>query len=89
MKKLVGTVVSNRMTKTIVVRVDFLKMHSKYRKQYKVSKRFKAHDETGVYKTGDSVLIQEVRPLSREKRWNVVKLLKRPESIEETEELTS
>ncbi len=71
------------MQKTVVVRVDTLKMHSKYRKQYKVSKKFKAHDEAGEYKQGDTVVIQEVRPMSREKRWKVIELIKRPIRVEE------
>lgn len=83
MRKLTGTIISDKMQKTVVVRVDTLKMHSKYRKQYKVSKKFKAHDEAGEYKQGDTVVIQEVRPMSREKRWKVIELIKRPIRVEE------
>ncbi|MEK7067307.1 MAG: 30S ribosomal protein S17 [Patescibacteria group bacterium] len=77
MKKFIGIIVSNKMQKTVVVRVDSLKMHSKYRKQYKVSKRYKAHDEEGTCKIGDVVALKETRPLSRTKRWSVIKLIKR------------
>ena len=74
-KTLQGIVVSDKMNKTIVVRVDRLKWHSKYKKQYKSSKRYKAHDEKNECKTGDKVVIQECRPLSREKRWRIVSKL--------------
>lgn len=85
MRKLIGTVISNKMMKTIVVRVDALKKHSKYKKYYRTSKKFKAHDEKGEYKVGDCVVIQEARPLSREKRWKVAELIKRQE-VENSEE---
>ena len=65
------------MTKTLVVRVDILKRHPKYHKFYRVSKKFKAHDEKGEYRTGDDVIIIETRPLSRDKRWRVLELVKR------------
>ena len=68
-KKKVGVVVSDKMDKTVVVRVDVLKTHPKYRKKYKVSKRYKAHNEGNKFKTGDKVMIRETRPLSRDKRW--------------------
>lgn len=83
MRKLRGTIVSNKMTKTVVVRVDRLKKHPKYQKYYRLSKKFKAHDEKGEYRIGDVVIIQETRPLSKEKRWRVVELAKRPLSEEE------
>ena len=63
-----GVVVSNKMQKTVVVEVSRMKKHPKYKKYYSVSKRFKAHDSEGVYKMGDRVLIQETRPISKEKR---------------------
>ena len=71
-KVLKGVVVSDKMQKTVVVEVLRLKKHPKYKKYYKVSKRFKAHDEESKYHTGDKVLIQEARPMSRDKRWVVV-----------------
>lgn len=68
-RTLTGTVVSDKMTKTVVVEITRLKMHPKYKKQYKVSERYKAHDEKGEYHTGDRVIIRETRPLSKEKRF--------------------
>lgn len=70
-RKFNGVVVSDAMDKTIVVRVDMLKWHNKYEKQYKVSKRFKVHDEKNQYKVGDSVNFVECRPISKDKRWRV------------------
>lgn len=60
------------MMKTRVVAVDRMKKHPRYEKYYTVTERFKAHDEKNEYKTGDKVIIQEVRPMSREKRWTIV-----------------
>jgi small subunit ribosomal protein S17 len=67
-----GIVVSDKMTKTVVVRIDRLKKNPLYKKYYKVSTRYKAHDENGEYHTGDNVVIRETRPLSKDKRWIVV-----------------
>lgn len=67
-RTLKGVVVSDRMQKTVVVSVTRLKKHPKYKKYYKVTKRFKAHDEKGEYHVGDKVIIRETRPLSRDKR---------------------
>ena len=78
MRKFKGTVVSHKMSKTIVVRVDMLKRHPKYQKFYRVSKKFKAHDEKGEYRQGDIVMMVETRPLSRDKRWRAIELIKRP-----------
>lgn len=72
----VGEVVSDAMDKTVVVRVDSVKTHPVYRKQYHVSRRFKAHDEKNEYKVGDVVEFVECRPLSKDKRWRVVKKVK-------------
>lgn len=72
MRKLQGTIVSDKMAKTRVVAVDRMKKHPRYEKYYAVTERFKAHDEKNEYKTGDKVIIQEVRPMSREKRWTIV-----------------
>lgn len=71
-RRLEGTVVSDKMQKTVVVLVSRFKKHPKYLKYYKVSRRFKAHDENNEYKEGDKVVIEEVRPLSKEKRWRVI-----------------
>ena len=67
-----GTVVSQKMQKTIVVAVTRLKKHPKYKKYYKVTKRFKAHYEGEPMVDGAKVTIQESRPLSKDKRWTVI-----------------
>jgi len=72
MRRLQGIVVSDKMNKTRVVAVTRLKKHPRYLKYYKVTKRFKAHDENNEYKVGDKVIIEETRPLSKEKRWRIV-----------------
>ena len=74
-RKLQGIVVSNKMKKTVVVAVSNYKLHSKYKKFITSTKRFKAHDEKNEYQIGDKVVIQETRPLSKEKRWLVVSKL--------------
>lgn len=72
MRKLQGTVVSDKMQKTVVVEIIRWKKHPRYLKYYKITSRFKAHDEKREYKSGDKVVIQETRPMSKEKRWRVV-----------------
>lgn len=71
-RTLKGEVVSDKMTKTVVVAVSRLAKHPKYKKYYKVTKKYKAHDENNEYHTGDKVVIQETKPMSKEKRWVVV-----------------
>ena len=71
-RKLSGVVVSDKMAKTIVVQVDQIAVHPKYKKRYTKSKRYKVHDEKGQYKEGDKVSFIECRPLSSDKRWRVV-----------------
>ena len=66
-----GEVVSNKMDKTVVVKVSILKVHPKYKKRYKVTKRLKAHDEKNECHVGDKIMIEETRPLSKGKRWRV------------------
>jgi small subunit ribosomal protein S17 len=80
-KVLIGEVVSDKMQKTVVVRVDRVKRHPLYGKVIKVSKRFKAHDEENRCRVGDIVRIVESRPLSREKRWVVTEILSRGEEV--------
>jgi len=70
-----GTVVSDKMDKTVVVAVSALKEHPIYRKKYKVTTKFKAHDEKNESKVGDLVEITETRPVSRDKRWLVARKL--------------
>ena len=66
-----GEVVSDKMDKTVVVKVLRLKVHPKYKRHYKVSRNFKAHDKKNEYHIGDKVTIEEMRPLSKGKRWRV------------------
>ena len=68
-----GTVVSDVMDKTVVVKVDMKKRHAKYHKSYVMSKRFKAHDENNEYHVGDMVVIEAIKPVSKDKKFKVVK----------------
>ena len=72
-RSLKGVIVSDKMDKTIVISVDRYKEHPKYKKRYKISKKYKAHDEKNEYKIGDKVVIHESRPLSKDKKWEVIK----------------
>ena len=74
-KQRVGEVVSNKMTKTIVVRVERRFPHPKYKKIIKSYKKFYAHDEKSEAKVGDMVIIAEARPLSKLKRWKLVEVV--------------
>jgi len=74
--EMVGTVVSDKMQKTVVVAVERLVAHPLYGRRIRRTSRFKAHDEIGCH-VGDRVLIMETRPLSKEKRWRVVRILER------------
>ncbi len=67
-----GVVTSDKMAKTLVVRVDRTKVHPKYKKRYTISTKFHVHDENEVHKVGDKVTFEETRPLSRTKRWRIV-----------------
>lgn len=71
-RKLTGTVVSDAADKTVVVRVDAIKSHPIYKKRFKVSKKYMAHDEGNVFKVGDTVDIEQCRPFSSKKRWRVL-----------------
>lgn len=73
----IGTVVSDKMDKTVVVKVERQFAHTIYKKIIKRSERFKAHDEKNDAHVGDKVRIMETRPLSKEKRWRVVEVLER------------
>ena len=72
-KKFQGTVVSDKMDKTIVVKVNRIRIHPLYKKRYIVSKRYKVHDFKGEAKIDDKVIFEECRPLSKDKRWRLVK----------------
>ena len=76
-KTQVGTVVSDKMQKTVVVEVPRWGRHPLYKKIVRHSRRFKAHDEAGEAHVGDKVLIAETRPLSKDKRWRVAQVLER------------
>jgi small subunit ribosomal protein S17 len=72
-KKFNGVVVSNKNDKTIIVKVESVKVHPKYKKRYVVSRRYKVHDAKNECKVGEKVIFIECRPLSRDKRWRVIK----------------
>jgi small subunit ribosomal protein S17 len=75
-----GVVFSNKMDKTVVVIVERLVKHPKYKKYLRVRKKFKAHDEGNTCNVGDRVEIIETRPLSREKRWAVLSIVKKAQA---------
>jgi len=77
-KHKLGTVVSDKMDKTVVVRVERLVAHPVYKKYVKRRSTYKAHDEKNEYQVGDRVEIVETRPLSKDKRWRVARLIERP-----------
>ena len=83
----VGTVVSNKMDKTIVVSVESLKKHRLYKRTYKQTKHFYAHDDENTCQVGDVVRIEETRPLSKMKRWRLVEIVKRGSGIVPVAEL--
>ena len=72
-----GRVVSDKMDKTVVVSVERLQRHPIYKRVVRLSSKFKAHDEENTARVGDTVRIEESRPLSREKRWTVVEVVAR------------
>ncbi len=72
-KKLQGIVVSDKMQKTVVVSVERIKKHPKYKRRFKVHKKYKADDPTQEYHMGDKVVIEETKPLSKDKRWRVLR----------------
>jgi small subunit ribosomal protein S17 len=74
---LVGTVLSNRMDKTVVVEVERRRRHRLYGKVITMRKKYKAHDEENACQSGDTIQMIESRPLSREKRWVVTEILER------------
>lgn len=76
-KKLKGKIVSDSMDKTVVVEVERLKQHPKYKKRYQTSRKYKAHDEENEYQKGDQVVIKETKPISKDKRWKVIKKIEK------------
>jgi len=85
----IGRVVSNKMDKTIVVVVETLKKHRIYKRTFKQTKRFQAHDEENTCQVGDIVRIEESRPLSKMKRWRLVEIVKRGSGIVPVEEVVA
>lgn len=83
----VGHVISNKMDKTIVVSVESLKKHRIYKRTYRQTKHFYAHDENNSCQIGDTVLIEESRPLSKLKRWRLIEIVKRGSGIVPVNEL--
>jgi len=76
-KSQVGVVTSDKMAKTVVVKIDVVTRHPLYKKTIRQSKTLKVHDEQGTVRVGDRVRIEETRPLSRDKRWRVSEILER------------
>ena len=76
-KVMIGTVVSNKMDKTVVVAVETSVSHKVYKKTVKRTYKLKAHDEENVCQKGDKVKVMETRPLSKDKRWRVVEVLEK------------
>jgi small subunit ribosomal protein S17 len=77
-RRLLGRVTSDKMDKTVTVEVVRLTRDPRYKKYVRTRSRYKAHDEKNEYRTGDRVELIEHRPLSRDKRWKVVRLIDRP-----------
>ena len=76
-KVMIGTVLSNKMDKTVVVAVQRNVSHEKYGKTVKTTYKLKAHDEENVWQIGDKVKVMETRPLSKDKRWRVVEVVEK------------
>ncbi len=72
-RQITGKIVSNKMQKTVVVRAERIKEHPKYRKRYKINTNYKAEANEKDYQIGDLVLIEECTPISKDKKWKVVK----------------
>jgi small subunit ribosomal protein S17 len=81
----IGRVTSDKMQKTIVVAVEELKRHRIYKRTYKHTTKFKAHDEHNEARIGDTVRIEETRPLSKEKHWRLVEIVKRAVQVKPLE----
>ena len=80
-KVITGTVVSNKMDKTVVVSVERKFIHRTFKKVVKRTKKFKCHDEKNECSVGDFISMREVRPLSKTKRWNLDKVLKAAQAV--------
>ena len=85
----IGRVTSDKMQKTIVVAVESLKRDRIYKRTYKFTTKFKAHDEENSARIGDTVRIEETRPLSKDKRWRLVEILQRAVQVKPLEEVVA
>ncbi len=81
-KVMIGTVTSDKMDKTITVSVETVKQHPLYKKTIKTSKKYKTHDENNQAKEGDMVKIMETRPLSKDKRFKLVEIVRKAKTLE-------
>ena len=84
--QLIGIIISDKMVKTVVVKVERIKEHPKYRRRFKTHKKYKVHDEKEEYKVGDEVVIEETRPLSKDKRWKVIKKILKHQGVQVSSE---
>ena len=84
-KEFTGTVVSDKMQKTVIVRVKQMSKHAKYGRVARSYNKFKAHDEQGVAKLGDTVRIEETRPLSKDKHFRVLEVVKKAQGADKIE----
>ena len=84
-KRLTGRVTSNKMQKTIVVEVETVKLQQKLQMRYKSHMKYKAHDEKNECAIGDTVVIEECRPISRDKRWRLIERKAKPIKTEKEE----
>ena len=85
-KEFTGTVISDKMQKTVIVRIAILSKHKKYGKMIKKFNKYKAHDERGEAHMGDTVRIIETRPLSKDKRFRVAQIIKKAQVTHVTQE---
>ncbi len=85
----VWRVVSDKMQKTIVVAVESFKQHPLYKKNYRWTKRYKAHDEENAARVGDMVRIEETRPLSKEKRWRLIEIIRQGDQAPAVDEIAT
>lgn len=81
-KSIIGTVTSDKMDKTITVSVETVKQHPLYKKTIRTNKKYKAHDEENVAKAGDVVKIMETRPLSKDKRWRLIEIVRKAKTLQ-------
>lgn len=78
-RKMTGTVISDKMQKTVVAKITRLKEHPLYHKKYQASKKIKVHDPSNQSKIGDVIEIEETKPISKDKSWKLVKIIKKGE----------